>query len=143
MSRTKKEPQNPVTPEAEAKYDHYMTKWQVLLNLMDWRYVKDKRKSKFMAEISLQETEHRLVRWKIGSDFGNTPVTDETLESTACHENLHVLLHTLIEAAMQDGEYSDRVRGEEHRVIAVLEPMLLQLAQHRDAEQHRKTNESN
>lgn len=124
----KKDPVNPVTPEDEKKFDFFMDKWRKLLNLSDWRYVKLAKKSTSMAEITEQITKHRLVRWKVGTDFGETPVTPATLEKTAIHENLHVLLHTLVEAAIEDKEYSDRVVAEEHRVIAVLESQLLKVA---------------
>jgi hypothetical protein len=124
----KKPPQSPVTPEDAEKFALFMRKWQVLLNLMDWRYVRDRRASKYMAEITSQETEHRLVKWRLGTDWGNTPVTDESLESTAIHENLHVLLHTLVERAIAEGEVNDNVMAEEHRVIAVLEKLLGKLA---------------
>lgn len=143
MSRTKKPPQNPLTEEHKNLFESFMGKWQVLLNLMDWRIVREKKPTKYMAEVSLQETEHRLVRYRIGSDFGATPVTEESLESTACHESMHILLHRLIEAAMREGEYNDIVMGEEHGVIAVLEPLLMQLAKYKDLEVHalQKMNE--
>lgn len=115
---------NPITPEDEAKFDFYMEKWRQKLNLADWRYVKLAKKSTAMAEITKQETEHRLVRWKIGKDFGETKVTPTSLEKVAIHENLHVLLHTLVEAA-ENGAAAEDIMAEEHRVIAVLESLLL------------------
>ena len=128
MARAKKEHVNPVTPEDAEKFDFFMSKWRKILNLSDWRYVKLAKKSTAMAEITEQITKHRLVRWKIGTDFGETPVNPVTLEKTAIHENLHVLLHTLVEAAIEDQDYTDRVTAEEHRVIAVLETLLLKTA---------------
>lgn len=129
MVRSKKTPANPVTEADRARFAQFIRKWQALLCLADWRYVIDEKPSKYMAEIFSQESDHRLVRIRLGAHFGQAVVNDETMESTAIHENLHVLLHGLIEACIKDSEYSDQVRAEEHRAITVLERLILRLAQ--------------
>lgn len=117
-------PPNPITPEHAEKFRGAMLAWRERLGLHGWRYVKSRRPSKELAEISEQLTEHRLVRWALGTDWGGTEIDDESLESTACHENLHVLLHRLLEVSFAEQEYNDTVMGEEHGVIAVLEQLL-------------------
>lgn len=119
---------NVLSDADKEQFEEFLLQWRDLLNLRDWRYVRRAKASRAMAEISSQNTEHRLVRWAVGDSFGVTPVTPDSLESTAIHENLHVMLHKLIEAAAVDGECSERVRAEEHAVITVLEPLLLRLS---------------
>lgn len=113
-------------------FDLYIQKWIEKLNLKDWRVIRDKRPSKYMAEIFDAETEHRLVKYRLGSDFGSTEVTTEALESTAIHELLHLLLHELLECACEEGTYTEKVMGLEHSVIVVLEALLLKLAKMED-----------
>jgi len=122
-----KEPKHPVLPQDRVRFEELMHQWQVYMNLMDWRFVLEEKPSRYMAEVS-QESEHRLVKWRLGKHFGSVPVTEASLEATAIHENLHVLLHTLVETACAHGESNEHTMAEEHRVIAVLERLLSQLA---------------
>ena len=119
---------NRLTAADKEQFEDFLLQWRDLLNLREWRYVQRSKPSRAMAEITQQNTEHRLVRWAIGDSFGVTPVTPDSLESVAIHENLHVMLHKLIETAAIEGEYSQAVRAEEHAVITVLEPLLLRLS---------------
>lgn len=128
MSRKKSPPENPVTPDDEELFDGMFRRWLDQLNLSDWRVVKLKKRSTSMAEVTDQDTVNRIVRYKIGSDFGLHPVNLETLESTAIHEALHVRFHEMIEAAYEDGEYTERVAAAEHSTIVVLTPLLHELA---------------
>lgn len=105
---------------ADAKAFHgYIKKWQGLLNLHDWRVERSAKTSKAMAEISMSLGD-RLAVYRLGADFGDsTPVTPHSLESTACHELLHVLLHELVNAS------DDSLESIEHRVINTLEKLLV------------------
>jgi hypothetical protein len=104
-----------------------MLVWQRMLNLSDWRIVKDSEPSKYMAEVYKFEDIHKKVNYKVGSDFGRTKVTPTSLEDTAIHEMLHIRLHTLIKAVSEYGEDSDTVAEKEHEVIVVLAPLLREL----------------
>lgn len=127
MTTKKKDPpQNPVLDHHVAEFDEYVDKWRTLLNLRNWRVSRvKKREHKNMAALVTVEHEHKLARYSIGMDFGNTPVTQESLESTALHEMLHLLLRPMLDVAMNSGEHDDAVLEEEHSVITVLEALLL------------------
>lgn len=110
---------NRLTAADAKKFQGYIKKWQGLLNLQDWRVERSPKTSKSMAEITLSLND-RLAIYKLGADFGSTTaVTDHSLESTACHELLHVLLHELVNATDQSLE------SVEHRVINTLEKLLV------------------
>jgi len=123
----KKEPKNPVSVEDADFFHGLLTRWLDQLNMSDWRLVRLPKPSTEMAEITTQETEHRLIKYKMGRDFGNAPVNIETLENTAIHEALHCRFHEMIEAAMEEGEYNDRVIAAEHSTIIVLTNLLHEL----------------
>jgi hypothetical protein len=124
----KSPPENPVTPEHAALFDGLFKRWLEQLNLSDWRVVKLKKPSTNMAEITEQDTNNRIIRYKVGSDFGQHEVSLDSLEDTAIHEALHCRFHEMLEAAYEDGEYSERVIGAEHATIVVLTPLLHELA---------------
>jgi hypothetical protein len=126
MTKKKDPPQNPVSDEDLDKFDHFMEKWRTLLNLRNWRVLRaKKREVKNMAALLSVEHEHKLARYSVGLDFGSSKVTDESLESTALHEMLHLLLRPLLDTAMAETEHNDTVLEEEHSVIIVLEQLLL------------------
>jgi hypothetical protein len=124
----KKQPENPVTAEDAALFDDIFRRWLEQLNLNDWRVVKLKGPSTAMAEITEQDTNNRIVRYKVGSDFGAHPVNLDTIEDTAIHEALHVRFHEMLEAAYEDGEYSERVIAAEHATIVVLTQLFAELS---------------
>ena len=132
---TKPPPQNPVLPEQRELFDLFVKKWQGLLNLSDWRLIKKGGKTKYMAEMVLMETKHKLATYRLGHDFGETPVNAKSLESTAIHELLHLRLHELTEIAISELMYSDAVLAVEHSVITVLENLLMELATRQTAEE--------
>lgn len=105
-----------------------MAAWQKVLNLSDWRIAKDPKASRSMAEVFDFEDEHKLVRYRIGADFGRTKVTPDSLEGTAIHEMLHIRLHSLIEAVAGYGKDSEQVNEKEHEVIIVVTELLLALS---------------
>jgi hypothetical protein len=107
---------NELTPEDCEAFDKYVAKWQRNLSLMDWRIERSSKRSKrYMAEVSFDD-EARLATYRIGVSFGSAKVTPDSLERTALHEVLHVLLHDLL------GTPDD---ATEHRVINVLEKIFM------------------
>ncbi len=117
---------NVVTEAHAEQFDEYIRKWQTLLNLRDWRIVRDpKRERQFMAVLLSVEHEHKLAKYRIGSDFRSQKVTPEALESTALHELLHLLLRPMLDTAMADGEHSNAVAEYEHAALIVLEGLLM------------------
>jgi hypothetical protein len=116
---------NEVTAEHAAKFAAFCSTWQERLGLMDWRLtVAEKRAGRsVMAEVSAQDMVQRTVTIRLGKSFDTVPVTDESLNETALHEMLHVLLKELIEVAKKDPE-DDDLHSAEHRVINVLERLL-------------------
>lgn len=131
----KKPAKNPITAEHEELFDRYLRKWQVLLSLGDWRIVKSGKPAgrSHMAEVFVDH-EARLVTYRIGGDFGETPVTPESLESTALHELLHVRNHEMLRLAYRDTHYSSDVQGAEHGAISVFEGLLMKLAHYAELE---------
>jgi hypothetical protein len=111
---------NDVTVADLKEFDRYVAKWQVLLNLSDWRIERAHRRSKAMAEVSFND-EARLATYRVGTTFGAEEVTPDSLERTALHELLHILLHDL------STEWTD---ANEHRVINLMEKLLMKRATH-------------
>lgn len=122
---TKHKP-NPVTPEDGDKFTAYMLKWQRLLNLDDWRIVRSAQAAKgSMAEVTKRNLGQRLAVYKLGVDFGATPVTERSLEETAVHELLHVFFFEMLEFAKDPTTTAETLEGLEHRLINVLERLLV------------------
>lgn len=106
-------------------FGRYLRKWQGLLNLHDWRVVPRRGRARgVMADVT-REIEHRVAGYRLGDTFGNAKVTPHSLESTALHEMLHVLLHELVEMARAPGTTDELLMSAEHRVINVLEGLLM------------------
>lgn len=120
-------PENPVTPEHAELFDGLLKRWLEQMNLSDWRVIKLKKKTTAMAEITEQSTQHRLVKYKIGADFGAIPVDLDSLEYVAIHEALHVRFHEMLEVSCEEGEYNERVMAAEHSTIVVMTQLLQEL----------------
>lgn len=119
-----KPPANPVTVEDAAKFAGYITTWQQKLNLLDWRVIKSSKRPKgVMAQVTV-DTVAKMATYGIGPNFGVDTVDDYTLESTACHEMLHVLVVDLVEAAKANAS-ADILMGMEHRIVHTLERLLV------------------
>lgn len=119
MTKPKKPPANPVTPQGRDCFDLNVRKWQDLLALNDWRI---EQSSKPAAKANMAEVNHfdlaaRLATYRIGADFGGTPVTDTSVERIACHEVWHVRLHELIEVCRNPASTEDQIASAEHAVI--------------------------
>ena len=126
----KPEPANPVTPQGRACFDLFIKKWQEALTLGDWRIEPSEKPAAKAnaAEVNRFDLEARLATYRIGTDFGSTPVTDQSIEEIACHEVLHVFLHELIQFAKDPTSKPSDVASAEHRVINSLVRVLVPVA---------------
>lgn len=102
-----------------AEFDGYVKKWQRILNLQDWRIERSSGAAKAMAEV-LIEYPDRLATYKLGS-FGSAQITPQTLEGTALHEVLHVLMADLVKGKLK----GDALVSAEHRIVNTLEKLLM------------------
>ena len=112
------------TPEDARFFALCVKKWQEILNLGDWRIEKGLKPAKqAMASVEFNEGA-RLATYRLG-DFGAEEITNESLETTALHELLHVMLHDLLAAAQDPKSSQDDIDKQEHRVINLLERLLM------------------
>ena len=117
-------PRNPVSAEQALLFDSYITKWQAILNLNDWRIERGIAPAKnAMASVEFNAPA-RLATYRLG-DFGAEVITPLSLETTAVHELLHISLYDLLNAAMSRHD-QDQIEAAEHRVINLFEKILLQ-----------------
>jgi hypothetical protein len=99
-------------------------KWQEILNLGDWRIEKGLKPAKqAMASVEFNESA-RLAIYRLG-DFGSEQINEKTLSCTALHELLHVLLHDLLTVAQDPKSSQEDIDKQEHRVINLLERLLI------------------
>jgi hypothetical protein len=111
------------TPEDARFFALCVKKWQEILNLGDWRIEKGLKPAKqAMASVEFNESA-RLATYRLG-DFGAEEITQESLDCTALHELLHVMLHDLLAAAQDPKSSQDDIDKQEHRVINLLERLL-------------------
>lgn len=114
---------NPVTPEQALEFDGYVAKWQAKLNLHDWRLIKGSKPSKdSCAEVSIGVSDHTAV-YRLGLHFGFELVNAASLESTAIHELLHILLAEFREMA-ESKAIPELLIAAEHRIVHTLERLL-------------------
>lgn len=107
---------NEVTDEHCLEFDGYVRKWQQLLGLQSWRIERGgRRPKKTMSEVVFND-EAMLATYRIGANFGVAEVNSESLESTALHELLHVLLRKF---------KIDQSMANEHEIVHVLEKLLM------------------
>ena len=121
-----KKPANPVKPSDVDAFATLVHEWQQRLNLMDWRIVQSPKRSRgSCAEVSRRDLAARLATYRIGENFGAEPVTELTIERTVVHELLHVFLYELVETARDPHASEDALEAAEHRVVNVLEKLLV------------------
>jgi hypothetical protein len=112
------------TPEDAAHFAQSVRKWQQVLNLGDWRIEKGLKPAKnAMASVEFNEGA-RLATYRLG-DFGAEKITPESLDQTALHELLHVFLHDLITVAQDPKSSTEEMETQEHRVVNLLEKLLI------------------
>lgn len=101
-----------------------LKKWQIRLNLADWRVVFGQKWARrgVMAEahITLRD---RLAEIRVGKS-GLAGATDHEIEATAVHEMLHVMLFELVTLARDPNTSDENLASLEHAVITVLEPLI-------------------
>ena len=115
---------NLTTPEDADEFAGYIEKWQLLLNLHDWRICRGKKAaSGVMADVSLDHSA-KMAIWRLGRHFGSDSVNAYSLESTAVHEMLHVLLADYREAVAAKAS-DDLISAAEHRIVNTLERLLV------------------
>ena len=108
---------NEVTSADCAAFDAYVVKWQRKLNLKQWRIERSlRRPKKSMAEVVFDDGA-MLATYRIGMSFGSAEVTADSLERTALHELLHVLLRKF---------KFDQSEANEHEIVNVLEKLLME-----------------
>jgi hypothetical protein len=111
------------TPEQAEIFAQSVRKWQQILSLCDWRIERGLKPAKqAMASVEFNEGA-RLATYRLG-DFGAEKITPESLDQTALHELLHVLLHDLMSTAQDPKSSQDEIEAQEHRVINLLEKLL-------------------
>lgn len=109
---------NEVTPENCKAFDEYVAKWQKLLNLSSWRIEKGSRRPKnVMADVTFDDAA-MLAVYRIGKDFGSAKVTADSLERTALHELLHVMLRKF---------KVEQSEANEHEIVNLLEKLLMEI----------------
>lgn len=117
---------NTLTPDDVAEFGKHLREWQGKLGLMGWRIVQSPIPAKkSMAEMDKWDWPQRQVTCRVGLDWKSTPVTSGTLEQTAVHELLHVLLYELKQTAQEPGISDEDLRSIEHGVINALERLLV------------------
>lgn len=115
---------NPVGADDAKAFDAFVVKWQQRLSLGAWRIERGRKPSARGAMASVEfDDPARLVTYKLG-DFGAEQITPASLEKTAIHELLHVLLHDLIATAQDRGATPEQLEAAEHAVINTLEGLL-------------------
>lgn len=102
------------------EFDRHMREWQAVLGLKGWRVERIPGWSSAMAEVQFDDGA-RLAAYKVGN-FGAAAIDDSSLNTTALHEMLHILLRNLIVAAQSRDDA--RIEAEEHTVINTLEKLL-------------------
>lgn len=118
-----KKSKNALTHEQIEQFGQYIIHYQDLLNLRDWRIEPSGRPAGrgAMADVGIS-MEDRLAVYSVGADWGNMPINESTIKSTACHEVLHIFLKPLMQACFQRDEGA--AEQLEHSVIVVLEKLL-------------------
>lgn len=115
--------QNIPTPEHAEIFAQSVKKWQQVLSLGDWRIEKGTKPAKSaMASVEFSPSA-RLAVYRLG-DFGAEKITPDSLDKTALHELLHILLHDLMMAATDPKSSDEDIEMQEHRIINLLENLL-------------------
>jgi hypothetical protein len=110
-----------LSPEQMALFDDRVLYWQERLGLNDWRVKRSKRRTAAMSDMKIYHPD-RLASYSIG-DFGPHEITDQLIDSTACHEMLHLLLAELKHMTVESEDHDLRMAAE-HRVVITLEKLL-------------------
>jgi len=115
---------NALTPDDEEAFWSALGRWQGELSLTDWRITRSPTPSAHMAEMHRWDWKQRQVSCRLGLNWKSSPITQTTIEQTAVHELLHVLLYPLIETVRGNASPDD-IASAEHAVINTLERLLV------------------
>ena len=115
-----------VTPDDALLFDKYVKQWQRKLNLANWRIVMSPQPARgSMAEVAKFDMPQLQAVIRLGANWKSTPVTPHSLEQTAVHELLHIMLYELIENAKNNAISVDDLHTAQHRIINALEGLLV------------------
>jgi hypothetical protein len=115
-----------LTPEDAESFWAHLRRWQLKLGLAGWRITRSPKPAKnAMAMMANWDWRQQQVSCRLGLDWRSSEVTQKSLEQTAVHELLHVLLHPLIEVAKTPGVDEESIAAAEHNVINTLEALLV------------------
>jgi hypothetical protein len=113
---------NTPTDEQIEYFYKAVEKYQSRFNLANWRIERGGWAGPgCMADVGIS-SEDRLAVVSIGKNWGPTKITESSMDSTAKHELIHILLKPLISAAMSRD--SSLVDSEEHSLVVLLEKLL-------------------
>lgn len=115
---------NVLTPDDAEAFWNALSRWQGELSLTDWRITQSPLPSRYMAEMNKWDWKQRQVSCRLGLNWRSSPITPATIEQTAVHELLHVLLYPLIETVRGNASPDD-IASAEHAVINTLERLLV------------------
>jgi hypothetical protein len=117
---------NHVTDDEAEQFRKHLRTWQTRLGLGTWRIVFSPKPAKnAMARVAEFDWPQRQARIELGRDWKSSPVNAGTLEQTAVHELLHVVLYELVEAARNPHASADELVSIEHAVVNALEKALV------------------
>jgi hypothetical protein len=123
-----------LTPDDAEAFWTYLRLWQNKLGLTGWRITRSPKPANgSLAEMSKFDWRQQQVMCRLGLDWKATPITPASIEQTAVHELLHVLLHPLIEVAKTPGVDELSIAAAEHSVINTLEGLLVPNDEDQDA----------
>jgi hypothetical protein len=115
-----------LTPADADRFWEHLRRWQVTLGLSGWRITRSKKPAPgVLSQMEKFDFRQQQVSCRLGPDWKSTDINDKTLEQTAVHELLHVLLYSLIEIAKTPGADEEAIAAAEHSVINVLESVLV------------------
>ncbi len=119
---------HPVSDQDKEQLYKYARKWQDLLSLHRWRLTPSNLPTNAMAELKFsKDNSHKLVKLLVGKHFGAEKVTAATLEMTAIHELIHILLYDYGEVCKESPYDTTRIMEAEHAIVHVLEKLLYEL----------------
>jgi hypothetical protein len=115
--------------DEQTKYFFERVKYhQTKLNLNNWRIERGMGKATkgTYADISVS-WEDRLAIVSLGDDWQSLEINEDSLDSTALHEVLHVFTKSLIYACLSKD--TALIESEEHSMVVVLEKLLGKMGQ--------------
>ena len=112
-----------LTQEQQEHFYRMIDKYQVILNLQNWRIERHSQKPQKgnLAEVHVSYPD-RSAAVLLCTDWGEKEPTPSAIAEIAVHELLHVFLRTF-EAAVQSRD-PETVDASEHDIVIVLQKLL-------------------